>query len=83
MRDDDVGSYDWVSGPFGTEIDYALESECYEHATHEDIVMRTPGGFINTSCPRIVQRLVLVKRFPARIRRRVDLPAVAVHQIQS
>lgn len=35
----------------------------------------TAGGFMNTSCPRILQSRVLVNRFPARIRNRVDFPA--------
>lgn len=35
----------------------------------------TPGEFMNTSLPLILQDRVLVNRFPARIRSRVDFPA--------
>ena len=36
----------------------------------------TPGEFINTSLPLILQDRVFVNRFPARIRSKVDFPAI-------
>lgn len=36
----------------------------------------TPGEFINTSLPLILQDRVFVNRFPAKIRSSVDFPAI-------
>lgn len=41
----------------------------------------TPGGFINTSWPKMVHFLVLTSLLPARMRSRVDLPAVRCQRL--